>query len=215
MNKRNPELTDPYWLNINNGKLRLAAENPGIFTGYLADLTNQVRVATAISANGETEIHARNTEKEPWRLVKRYPIEDITSVLAFHQDRKRIYVKSSFGGNLSALCLLDLSSGEETVVHQDPLNESDLVNAIFDQRTHQLLAVQYEGNKVRSYGMTPEIERDLESIRNANPDNFYLGTATDDHSRWIVAYYSPTNPGQTFLYQREKAKLQLLEAWTR
>jgi dipeptidyl aminopeptidase/acylaminoacyl peptidase len=211
MNKRNPELMDAYWLNINNGKLRVAAENPGNFTAYLADLTNQVRVATAISANGETEIHARTTEQEPWRLVKRYPIEDITSVLAFHQDGKRIYVKSSFGRNLSALCLLDLSTGEETVVHQDPENESDLVNAIFDSKTHQLLAVQYEGDKVRFYGMTPEIERDLESIRKASPDNFYLSSRSDDHSRWVVAYYSPTNPGQTFLYQRDKAKLKLLE----
>jgi dipeptidyl aminopeptidase/acylaminoacyl peptidase len=211
MNKRNPELMDAYWLNINNGKLRVAAENPGNFTGYLADLKNQVRVATAISANGETQIHARNSEQQQWRLVKRYPIEDITSVLAFHQDGKRIYVKSSFSRNLSALCLLDLSTGDETLVHQDPENESDLVSAIFDPKTNQLLAVQYEGDKVRSYGMTPEIEHDLESIRKASADNFYLGTATEDHNRWVVAFYSPTNPGQTFLYERGKAKLQLLE----
>jgi prolyl oligopeptidase PreP (S9A serine peptidase family) len=211
MNQRDPELMDAYWLDIQSGELQVAAENSGTFTGYLADLSNQVRVATGISAAGETEIYARPSEKASWAMVKKYPVEDSVAVLAFHKNGKQIYIKSSFGRDLAALSLLDLETGVEKLVHQDPKNESDLVQASFDPRTHELLTIQYEADKVRAYGATPAIQEDLERIRSGSPDNFYLGASSDDHERWVITFYSPTNPGRTFLYDRKKTTLELME----
>ncbi len=210
MNKRNPELMDAYWLDIHTGNLQMAAENPGNFTGYLADLAHQVRVASGISSDGETEIYTRISENKPWRLVKKYPIEETAAPMAFHRDGKHIYLKSSFGKDLAGLCLLDLANGKETIVHQDPQGESDLVDAFFDPKTHELLATLYEGDKIRAYGVIPQVKQDLEIIRHASPDNFYLGTSSEDHNKWVITFYSPTNPGRTFLYDRKSVKLQLM-----
>ncbi|MCI0444075.1 S9 family peptidase [bacterium] len=211
MNQRNPELMDAYWLNIHKGTLRAAAQNPGNFIAYQADLANQVRAAAGISSNGETEIYTRASEKESWSLLKKYPVQEIVALLAFHQNGRQVYVKSSLGRDLAALCLLDLSTGLETVMDQDPQGESDLVDAFFDPKTRQLIATIYEGDKIRAYGATPEIKHDLQFIRSASGHNFYLGASSDDHRKWVITFYSPTNPGQIFLYERGKEKLQLME----
>jgi dipeptidyl aminopeptidase/acylaminoacyl peptidase len=211
MNQRNPELMDAYRLNIDTGELQLAAKNLGNFTSYLADLSNQVRAATGINENGETEIYSRESEKAAWVVVKTYPIEETAALFAFHPDGKQVYVKSSFGRDLAGLCLLDLSTGKEKLVHQDPDGESDLVKAVFDRKTNQLLATIYEGDKIRAYGATNEIKKDLEIIRKESEDNFYLGTFSDNQDKLVIPFYSPTNPGQVYLYERKNAKLQLVE----
>ena len=48
MNKRNPEVFDPYRLNLETGELVLLAENPGNIQGWMADHGGHLRVTTAI-----------------------------------------------------------------------------------------------------------------------------------------------------------------------
>ena len=211
MNQRNPEFMDAYRLNVRTGRLEMAAENTGNFIAYQADHLNQVRVATSISPKGEYEVYSRDSEKDPWKKLKTYTPQDTFSLLAFHPNGKQIYVKSSADQDLAGLRLLDLKSGDETPVQEDPEKESDLVNAFFDAKTHELIATQFEGDKIRTYGITPAIKRDLESITKTSADNYYLGTSSDDHEKWVVTFYSPTNPGQVFLYERKTGSLRLME----
>lgn len=48
MNKRNPQVFDPYRLNLNTGELTLLAENPGNIQGWMTDHDGKLRVAIAI-----------------------------------------------------------------------------------------------------------------------------------------------------------------------
>ena len=48
LNKRNPQVFDPYRLNLNNGELTQLAENPGNIQGWMTDHNGKLRVALAI-----------------------------------------------------------------------------------------------------------------------------------------------------------------------
>ncbi len=52
MNQRNPEVFDPYRLNLETGELTLLAENPGNIQGWMTDHNGALRVATAIVDGG-------------------------------------------------------------------------------------------------------------------------------------------------------------------
>jgi Tol biopolymer transport system component len=45
LNKRNPQVFDPYRLNINTGEMEMLAENPGNITGWMTDHEGKLRVA--------------------------------------------------------------------------------------------------------------------------------------------------------------------------
>ncbi len=61
MNKRNPEVFDPYRLDLNTGELTLLAENPGNWQGWMTDHDGRLRAVTAIVDGVNTHILYRET----------------------------------------------------------------------------------------------------------------------------------------------------------
>ena len=83
MNKRNPEVFDPYRLNIETGELTLLAENPGNIQGWMTDHDGRLRVATAIVDGVNTQILYRDTEDEPFKPVLTTNFRDVVSFMEF------------------------------------------------------------------------------------------------------------------------------------
>ena len=52
MNKRNPQVFDPYRLNIETGEMEMIAENPGNIQGWMFDHAGKLRIAIAIVDGG-------------------------------------------------------------------------------------------------------------------------------------------------------------------
>ena len=207
MNNRNPELADAYRVNLATGALELAATNPGNFVGYTADLRNQVRAATAIDSAGHYSLWARDSERTAWRMVKSYPVEDRISPRGFSSDG-RLYAISNEGSDLGRVVLIDLVSGRETVVDSDPLGQSDIYQALFDDLTGELLMTSYIGDTARLYAKTPDMQRLLDATRRAGGGVVEMGNGTLDRSRWVVTLHTPTRPAVTYIYSKSTGRLE-------
>lgn len=81
MNQRNPEVFDPYRLNIETGELTLLAENPGNIQGWMTDHDGRLRVATAIVDGVNTQILYRDTEEEEFCPVLTTNFRDVVSFM--------------------------------------------------------------------------------------------------------------------------------------
>lgn len=68
LNQRNPEVFDPYRLNLSTGELTLLAENPGNYMGWMTDHEGKLRMATAIVDGVNTQLLYRDHENEQFRL---------------------------------------------------------------------------------------------------------------------------------------------------
>ncbi len=178
LNRRDPRLADAYRLDLATGALEMAAENPGTFLGYAADGENRVRAAYALDSLGRYSVWTRETEAHPWRMVAQYPVQDRVVPLRFHPDGRRLYAASNHGVDLSRLVLIDLRTGAETVVDEDPLGEADLEVARFDERTGELLATTYVTDTIRIYPKTAEMAAFLDALRRTRPGAIELGTIT-------------------------------------
>ncbi len=210
LNNRTPSAFDAHWLDIKTGKMTLVAENPGRHGGYLVDKAGTLRIAAGQGAGGGTEIYERATDTSAWRTVSSYSVDETVGPIRMHPDGKGLYATSNRGRDLQALVLIDLATGQETLVEQDPLNEVDFGGATFSEITDELLMTTYNADTVRRYPKTPQMERDLAAIRKLNSGSPSLTSSTDDENVWTVSFNSPTDPGATYLYDRRTGKSQFL-----
>ncbi len=106
------------------------------------------------------------------------------------------------------LVRLDPATGRETPVESDPKKRVDLSNTIFSERTGELVATQYEDERVRWYVKDAAFAADFAFLQKRFPGkdlNFQSSTA--DEQRWIVVAASDTDPGEVFVYDRGTKQL--------
>jgi dipeptidyl aminopeptidase/acylaminoacyl peptidase len=204
LNRRDAAVHDAYWLDLATGELTLVVENPGRLAAYYLDPQQRVTAAMGQGPAGETVIFHRTDEGGPWREVASYPAEEMVSVLRFHRDGRRLYLTTNHGTtDLARLAYLDLATGAETPIETDPLGQVDIGEALFSERTGELLATVYVADTVRMYPKTPEMERDLARLRQVHTGSPGIRARTLDERRWIVSFSSPTDPGATYLFDRD------------
>lgn len=211
LNRRNPQVFDPHWLDLATGDLTLVTENPGRHSNYILDHEQRLRVATGQNMEGGTDIFARPDEASEWEMVASYPPSENVSAIRFHEDDERLYITTDHGDvDLSRLALMDLSTGEVETVESDPEGEVDFGAAVFSGVTDELIATIYVADTVRYYFKDPEWAEDFEELREVHDGSPQLTSSTLDERRFVVSFNDPTDPGATYLYDRDTGETEFL-----
>jgi len=71
LNKRNPQIFDPYRLNIETGKMTMLAENPGNIQDWMTDHDGKLRLALALDGVNKSVLY-RDSENENFATVMFY-----------------------------------------------------------------------------------------------------------------------------------------------
>ena len=109
---------------------------------------------------------------------------------------------------LNASSTLDLKTGKETVIDEDP--EYDLSEVIISDQTNELLGVGYNRDRLAYKAFNKQFARDLRALEKVHDGEIHFRSSTRDEKRWIIAYDSPNDPGATYLYDRETGQAQFL-----
>lgn len=121
LNKRNPQVFDPYRLNINTGEMSMLAENPGNIQGWMTDHDGKLRVAVAIVDGVNVQIQYRDTEEEAFRPVLTTSFKESVDLSFFDFENKNVYATSNLGRDKSAVVLFDIANGKEIeVLYENP-----------------------------------------------------------------------------------------------
>lgn len=179
MNKRNPEVFDPYRLNIETGELTLLAENPGNIQGWMTDHDGRLRVATAIVDGVNTQILYRDTEDEPFRPVLTTNFRDVVSFMEFTPDNKEVYAATNLHRDKTILVRMNPATCEELEVLYE--NERyDIASISYSRKRKKLLSVYCTGHKepVRHY-FDAEEEQLRQRIKAHFPNQRYGIADTD------------------------------------
>ncbi len=152
LNRRNPEVFDPYRLNLETGELTLLAENPGNYQGWMTDHQGRLRVATAIVDGVNTQVLYRDTEDEPFRPVLTTNFRDVVSFMEFTPDDREVYAATNLGRDKMELVRMNPATCEELELLY--ANERyDISSISYSRRRKKLLSVYCTGHKepVRHY----------------------------------------------------------------
>ncbi|MHC4447941.1 MAG: S9 family peptidase, partial [Planctomycetota bacterium] len=212
LNDRDPALHDVYRLDIDTGERDLLIRNETNVARWITDLEGNVRLAWQQTPDGGSEIlPVKNGQLG--KAIYTCNFEESCAPVRFHKNGRQVYIVSNKGENvdLARLMLMDPDTGDAKLVESDPEREVDFGDAVFSDRTEELIATVYVGDRQRIYPRAAEIEKDLAFLRKRLPDGeIGLGSRTEDERLWVVSVSRDVNPGQVYLYDRKQMTVEKL-----
>ena len=207
-NQRNPQIFDPYRLNLNTGEMTLLAENPGNIQGWMTDHDGKLRVAYAIVDGINTQILYRETEQDAFKPVLTTSFKDEVNFYTFTPDNKLVYATSNIGRDKAALIVVDPATGKE--IEELYANDRyDVTGVSYSDAKKKLTGVGCEGHKdmIRHF-FDPETEDSFNKLQAQLP-GYQIGTAATDKAENMKIIYAGNDKtrGTYYLYDVKADKL--------
>jgi dipeptidyl aminopeptidase/acylaminoacyl peptidase len=210
LNDRDPAWHDLYKVKISTGERTLISKNTDRLQGIIFDNADKMRLALRVPSNGDTEILRLDPGGKSTKIYS-CNLFEICSPIRFHKDNKRVYLQTNKGNpDLTQLVLLDLETGKEEIIESDPLKRVDFDSAVFSDVTNEIIYTAYTDEKTRRYWKDKKFEADYKYLQSKLP-NKEIGfvSSTNDERMWLISAYSETEPGETYLYNRDTKDLKL------
>jgi dipeptidyl aminopeptidase/acylaminoacyl peptidase len=203
LNRDNPALHDVYRLDLVTGDMVKQVENPG-FAGWVADTELVTRVGVGLEPDGSLVIKVRDDADGDWRLLQTLPAEDAmtSGPMAISADGASMLAMSSAGVDTGRLVRVDLASGAEEVLAEDP--DADVSGVRVNPDTREPQIVTWVKDRTEYRVLDPALEADLAAIRALHPGDPEI--VAQDHSDmvWLVAFTNDAGPVPFFLYDRRR-----------
>lgn len=179
LNRRNPEVFDPYRLNLRTGELTQLAENPGNWQGWMTDHEGRLRAVTAIVDGVNTQILYRDTEDEDFRPVLTTNFKEMVNFMEFTPDNRLVYAATNLGRDKVALVLMDPSDCRELeLLYEHP--RYDISSISYSRKRKKLLSVYCTGHKDPVRHFFDDEERALRERLKAHFPGYRYGVADTD-----------------------------------
>ncbi|NOZ36412.1 MAG: S9 family peptidase [Chlorobi bacterium] len=208
MNKRNPQVFDPYRLNLKDGSLEMLAENPGNIQGWLFDHNGKLRVATAITDGVNTSILYRETEKDPWKTILTTNFKESFSPSFFTFDNKNLIGSSNIGRDKSAIVRLNLSEGkEDSVLYKNP--DYDVNSVSYSQKRKVITSASYTSWKRERHFFDKEAETIYKFLEDTLQGYEVAITGENkNEDMFIVRTYSDKSLGAYYIYDENNNTIE-------
>jgi dipeptidyl aminopeptidase/acylaminoacyl peptidase len=201
INRDNPQLHDVYRLDLKTGELVKLIDNPG-YAGWIADEDMVVRGALAPLPEGGFDLLVRDDAEADWRRLLTIPADDApnSDVLSFTGDGKSLIAISSLGVNTGRLVRIDLASGNEQVLLEDP--DADVSGAMLHPDTREPQVVLVLKDRAEYHVLDPAVAPDHEAIRALHSGDPGLIGRDEADTTWLIAFNNDAGPVRYHAYDR-------------
>ncbi|MBN2670016.1 MAG: S9 family peptidase [Bacteroidales bacterium] len=207
LNKRVPEIFDPYRLNIVSGELTLLAENPGNIMAWMTDHNGQLRIAITTDGVNSSLLY-RETEQDEFTTVITTNFKESLSPLFFTFDNKELYAVSNIGRDKSALVLFDPKTGKEKEeIYTN--SEVDIELASYSKKRKVLTAAVYVTDKKQIHFFDSISQSRYQFLESKLLGYEVVVTSVDKaENTFIIRTYSDKSLGAYYVYREDSHKLE-------
>lgn len=208
LNDRVPELHDIYLIDIGTGEKRLIQKNDR-FVSFVTDEEYNVRLAKRMTPDGGSEM-LRPTGNGGWEPFINVAMEDTltTSPVEFDRAGRILYMVDSRDRNTAALIALDLESGAQALLAEDP--QADVSDIMVHPTAKNVQAVAFTYERKHWQVLDDAIAPDMTYLRTVADGDVEVMSRTLDDRYWIVAYVMDNGPVRYYRYDRERRQAQFL-----
>lgn len=211
LNKRIPQVYDPYRLNINTGELTLLYENPGDITGWDTDHDGKLRVAT--KTNGvDTTILYRATEDAPFEEVMTTNFKQTLALQYFDFDNGDIvYALSNLGRDKAAIVKYDLKNNKEVEeIFMD--TEVDVDGISYSSKRKVPTFISYTRAKMNRKFLDKDTENLFKMLEEKlGADNqYYITSSNKEEDKLLIYAGNDKTRGIYYFYDTKKESLKEL-----
>ena len=206
LNKRNPQIHDPYRVNVNDGKMEMIAENPGNISGWMTDHNGKLRVA--VTSDGvNTSLLYRDSESDNFEPILTTDFKVSVSPLFFTFDNKNLYVASNRGRDKAAIFEFNIDKAKEgeLIFEHDQVDVSGLM---YSKKRKVLTGVSYTVKK-SDMVFFDDWREDIQQKLESQLPGYEVGITSfsKDETKAIVVTYSDRCRGTYYYYDVIKNKL--------
>ncbi len=207
LNQRNPQVFDPYRLNLNSGEMTMIAENPGNITGWMTDHEGQLRVAN-VTDGVNTSIMYRDTEQDNWKTVITSNFKESMSPLFFTFDNKNVYATSNIDRDKEAAIIFDIANGTE--IEELYANETNDVQGIsYSKKRRVITAASYTAEKADRHFFDAESEKVFKRLQDELTGyEVAITSSTKEEDKYIIRTYSDKSLGAYYIYNKTTDELK-------
>jgi len=208
LNDRDPTLHDIYRINITTGEKSLVMENEG-FVGFTTDDEYNVRFAMRLTSDGGSETF-QATEEGVWEPFMTIAMEDLltTGIVGFDETGTILYLIDSRNRNTAAFFALDLGTGEQNLIAEDPRADTSDLMIHPTEKIVQAVAFTYERKHWQI--IDESIADDLAYLKTVANGDVEVVSRTLDDDYWMVAYLVDDGPVQYYRYDCEEMSAEFL-----
>jgi dipeptidyl aminopeptidase/acylaminoacyl peptidase len=208
LNDRDARLHDVHRVDLRSGNRSLVEKNEG-FVQFITDDDYNLRFAARMTPEGGMDILQPDDEQK-WTPFLRIANEDMltTGPAGFDKTGKILYLVDSRGRNTAALTTLNLETGEQELVAEDP--KADLAGQMIHptERTIQAAAFNYTR---RSWKILDKaVADDFAVLGELAEGEFTVTSRTLDDRTWLVSYVDDDGPVRYYRYDRSRQKAEFL-----
>jgi dipeptidyl aminopeptidase/acylaminoacyl peptidase len=207
LNRDNPAYHDAYHVDLESGGLELVRSNSGFGcpwgNPWIADEDLEIRAAVRPTSDG-SGYELCVPEGEEWKVIGTLDYQDaLTSrTLAVSGDSTGLYMLSSKGVNTARLVRLDLATGANAVIAEDP--DYDAGDVVLHPRSRQPQIVSFVRDRFESVVLDPDIAEDFAAVQAIGPGEVHMQSADDEDRRWVVSLVIDDGPARTYLFDRDE-----------
>ena len=209
-NHDDPARIDVYQLNLNTKELIPSLVNEFGFHTFLENKQGEIIVGAGGLGDGSYALYSKTSGN--WEIILETQIGEQIELIEYQEEINSVYLSSSLG-ELDTLSLLsvNLDSGEQKLVHQDPNARSDVYDTEFDDDGKLSMISYYYGYK-ENYFFDKELEQHWQHIRNQFDSQVEIDILQRDEEsgKWLVSVASDVDVGSIYFYNENDKSLKLM-----
>ncbi|HEY1709699.1 MAG TPA: S9 family peptidase [Rhizomicrobium sp.] len=209
INNRDPQWHDVYKLNPTSGKLTLVWQNPGGYSGVVAERKLHLVLAQKSLEDGGSQIERFGADGKLTPVFK-FGLEDsLTTAPLGATDSHHVYFLDSRNRDTAALDVLNPATGATKIVAEDA--KADLEEPVVNPMTGEPEA--YTVNYLRPvwHPLGKTVATDIDALNTAAGNGLWrIASQSDDDRIWTVQIDRITEPSSYYLYDRGTKKLTKL-----
>jgi len=208
LNNRDPRFHDVYKVNLETGDKKLIQENPE-FSSFVVDDEYRVRFASKFTPDGGN-LYLKPDDKGGWSDFLKIPMADslTTTIAGFNKTGTSVYMLDSRNRDTGALTVLDLKTGKETVIAQNP--KADAGGIIAHPTEKNIQAVSFTFDRTKWEFLDPKVAEDFKQLAKVADGDISITSTTLDDQQWLVAFLMDNGPVRYYHFDRPTQKARFL-----
>jgi len=209
LNKRNPQVFDPFRLNVVSGEMTQLAENPGNIVSWMTDHDGKLRIATTSDGVNQTILY-RETEKDPFRPILTTSFKENMSPQLFTFDNKMLYSLSNLGRDKAALVIFDPATSKEKEVLFET-QDADIEGIDYSRKDKKLLSVSWTTDLEKEHFFDKDAEAMKKTLEEKLPGyQVAIGSNNLAEDKFMVRTYSDKSRGAYYMFDKASGDLKKL-----
>lgn len=206
-NQRDKTCFDLYRVNLNTRKQTLIAQNPGGVLSWITDQNGNLQARISQTAMEKRILEVLYHPKKTWKKIITVGVGASIRFLSFTPDNKGMWFLSNRERDRIALVRLDIETGEEVLIYEDP--EVDLEQVFVSYLTKEPLVAASYPDYQKLHFFDSEFEADSTFFREQEPVELTI-LSWDNKERYFTISVITEKGFEYYLFDRDTRKKVLL-----